>query len=198
MADAREDPEFFWIDPDQRGQLPILDLHIPKRLERTVRSGLYRITVDQVFPDVIDLCAESTTGREKTWINAPIRGAFIELYHLGHAHSLEVWSRERLIGGLYGLTLGRIFCGESMFSRARDASKVALVHLCARLYEGGFKVLDTQFVNDHLKQFGVYEIPRKAYREQLVQYTDQRGDFIQRGRSERDLLQAYFQARSFL
>lgn len=196
MAEARDDPDFFWVDPELRGQLPILDLHIPKRLERTVRTSPYRITINTAFEHVIDLCAESARGREETWINRPIRNAFVELHRLGQAHSVEVWDEgQQLIGGLYGLALGQIFCGESMFSRARDASKIALVHLCARLYAGGFKVLDTQFVNDHLTQFGVYEVTGDGYRDLLSRYMDGTADFIQAGRSAPDLLQAYLQAR---
>lgn len=196
MANARDDQDVFWVDPDLRGQLPILDLHIPARLERTVRSSPYHVTINTAFMDIIDLCASQAKERQETWINGIIREAFVELHHQGHAHSVEVWMDDELVGGLYGLALGQIFCGESMVSRARDASKVALVHLCARLYGGGFHVLDTQFINDHLQQFGAYEITRDEYHCLLDRYAGSAADFIQVGRAPQDLLQAYLTARA--
>lgn len=195
MADDAADTDFYWVDPELRGQLPILDLHIPKRLQRTVRTSPYRVTINTAFSDVIDACAASTKGRETTWINGPIRDAFIDLHLHGHAHSVEVWRDMELIGGVYGLALGKIFCGESMFSRSTDASKIALVHLCARLWATGFHVLDTQFTNDHLKQFGVYEIPRLDYHQLLATYAHQPADFTI-VLDEPTLIERYFAARS--
>ena len=197
MADDAGDADFFWVHPEHRGQLSILDLHIPSRLKRTVMAMPYRVTINRDFAGVIDGCASALPGRDTTWINHPIREAFITLHHQGRAHSVECWNADgELVGGLYGLALGRIFCGESMFSRARDASKIALVHLCARLYAAGFAVLDTQFVNDHLEQFGVYEIPAAAYDDLLDQYADEAADFTLGGNmDEKDLIVRYMAAR---
>jgi leucyl/phenylalanyl-tRNA---protein transferase len=196
MADDATDTDFYWVDPDMRGQLPILDLHIPARLKRTILKSPYRVTINTAFADVIDACAASTPGRETTWINASIRDAFIDLHAQGRAHSVEVWHDMELIGGVYGLSLGQIFCGESMFSRVTDASKIALVHLCARLWAAGFHVLDTQFTNDHLAQFGVYEIPRLDYHQLLATYADQPADFTAAGDTS-TLIERYFAARSW-
>lgn len=181
MADDAGDNEFYFVDPEHRGQLDILNLHIPARLKRRVLQFPYRITINTAFADIIDLCAASDKTRLKTWINQPIRDAFVELHHRGHAHSVEVWQGNELVGGLYGLALGGVFCGESMVSRAQDTSKIALVHLCARLYRAGFTVLDTQFINDHLKQFGVYEIPRADYHARLIKALSLTCDFKLRG-----------------
>lgn len=200
MAESADDDRFYWVDPEQRGQLDILGLHIPDRLRRTVLQFPYTITVDRAFAMMIDLCAQSHDTRRQTWINRPIRNAFIELHARGHAHSVEVWRNNQLVGGLYGLALGGVFCGESMVSRDHDASKIALVHLCARLYRAGFSVLDTQFVNDHLKQFGVYEVSRAQYHARLAQALSQRcdvrltGDPL--GNNEAALIENYFSARN--
>lgn len=167
MAESAEDESFAFYRPYRRGLIPIADLHIPKSLLKTIRRGAFRVTIDQDFEGVIDGCAGQTRGREKTWINKPIRDLFIALHHEGHAHSVECWHKDTLGGGLYGLAIGAVFCGESMFSKERDASKVALVHLCAQLWACGFTILDTQFINPHLLQFGAYEIPQEEYEEKI-------------------------------
>lgn len=163
MAEARDDPRVFLVEPDQRGVIPLNRFHIPTRLRRTVRGDPFQVRVDTAFAAVLDACAASMPGREDTWINDPIRRLYLELHARGHAHSLECWQDEVLVGGLYGVTLGGAFFGESMFSRARDASKVALVHLVARLRKGGWGLLDAQFLTEHLSQFGAVETPQAAY-----------------------------------
>ena len=163
MGEARDDPRIFLVEPDERGVIPLDAFHIPSRLRRTVRAEPFQIRVDTAFDAVLDACAASTPGREDTWINAPIRRLYIELAARGRAHSIECWRDESLVGGLYGVTLGGAFFGESMFSRATDASKVALVHLVARLRRGGWTLLDAQFLTDHLTQFGAVETPQPAY-----------------------------------
>ena len=167
MAERRTDSTLFWVSPDRRGILPLDRLHVSRRLARTVRSDRFRVTADLAFGDVISACAAPAPGRRETWINAEIVRLYSALHASGHAHSLECWENTRLVGGLYGVHLGGAFFGESMFSRARDASKVALVHLVARLRAGGFKLLDTQFITAHLQQFGAVEIPRNAYLAEL-------------------------------
>ncbi len=168
MAESRAGHRLYWLDPEQRGVLPLDGFHLPKRLLRTVLSGPYTITSNTAFPDIIAGCAASAPGREDTWINPDIERLFIELHRTGHAHSVETWQDGTLVGGLYGVSLGGVFFGESMFSVARDASKVALVHLVARLRLGGYTLLDTQFVTTHLSQFGATEIPRDTYKIQLA------------------------------
>jgi len=163
MGEARDDPRVFLVEPDQRGVIPLNAFHIPARLRRTVRSEPFVIRSDTAFAAVLDACASPAPGREDTWINGPIRRLYIELHVRGFAHSLECWKDERLVGGLYGVTLGGAFFGESMFSRERDASKVALVHLVARLRKGGWTLLDAQFLTEHLSQFGAVETPQAAY-----------------------------------
>ncbi len=167
MAESAEDPDLFWIDPDPRGVLPLDRFHVPRRLRRTLRSGQYEIRVDTAFEAVMRGCAEPTEIRPKTWINDEILRLYGALYDQGYAHSVEAWREGELVGGLYGVALRGVFFGESMFSRASDASKVALVHLVARLLKGGFRLLDTQFVTDHLRRFGAVEIPRADYHRQL-------------------------------
>ena len=167
MSESRDDPGVFWVDPQVRGVLPMDDFHIPRRLKKTVRSGDFDVRCDTAFAEVLDKCAESKRDRRETWINAAIRNAVIGLHDLGFAHSVETWRDGKLTGGLYGVALGGAFFGESMFSRARDASKVAMVHLVARLKMGGFQLLDVQFITDHLRQFGAQEIPARLYLEQL-------------------------------
>lgn len=167
MGEARDDPRVFLVEPDQRGVIPLDGFHIPTRLKRTVRSTAVEVRVDTAFTAVLDACAASMPGREDTWINAPIRRLYIALQARGHAHSVEVWRDERLVGGLYGVTLGGAFFGESMFSRERDASKVALVHLVGRLKRGGWRLLDAQFLTEHLSQFGAVETPQAAYLKRL-------------------------------
>lgn len=201
MADNADHKSFYWYDPVLRGQLPIETLHIPKRLLRTLRAYPYDITVNHDFVQTIDLCAGKTPDRPETWINRPIRDLFITLHRTGHAHSIEAWDRENktLVGGLYGLAIGAAFFGESMFSRARDASKICLVHLCARLWHGGFTLLDTQFINEHLLQFGAYEIPRNIYLERLEKAVSGHADFLLTQKpatlSERELVRTYLTQR---
>ncbi|WP_312144381.1 leucyl/phenylalanyl-tRNA--protein transferase [Brevundimonas sp.] len=163
MAEARDDPRVFLVEPDQRGVVPLNRFYIPTRLRRTVRGEPFQVRADTAFVAILDACAASMPGREDTWINDPIRRLYLELHARGHAHSLECWQDEVLVGGLYGVTLGGAFFGESMFSRARDASKVALVHLVARLRKGGWSLLDAQFLTDHLSQFGAVETSQAAY-----------------------------------
>lgn len=164
MAESRDDSEIFWVEPKMRGILPLDAFHIPRRLKRTVRSDKFTIRTNTRFASVIDGCASTTAGRRETWINDQIRSLYTQLHAMGHAHSIETWRAQRLVGGLYGVSLGRAFFGESMFSLETDASKVALVHLVARLHLGGFTLLDTQFVTDHLRQFGTVDIPADAYK----------------------------------
>jgi leucyl/phenylalanyl-tRNA--protein transferase len=167
MAESAEDPALHWIEPDERGIIPLDRFHIPTRLARTVRSEAFTIRVDCDFEGVLAGCAEPQPGRARTWINARIRVLYHKLYNVGHCHSVEAYEDGKLVGGLYGVNLGRAFFGESMFHRSRDASKVALVHLVARLRMGGFGLLDTQFVTDHLKTFGAVEIERRQYSKLL-------------------------------
>ena len=163
MAESVDDPTLFWVEPEIRGVIPLDGFRIASRLARTVRSDAFKVTVDTAFKAVIAGCAEPRAGREDTWINKRIRDLYCGLHELRHCHSVEVWSDDDLVGGLYGVSLGRAFFGESMFHHARDASKVALVHLVARLIAGGFELLDTQYVTEHLKSFGAVEISRRRY-----------------------------------
>lgn len=168
MAQTRDDPKLHWVDPEERGILPLDQFHIPRSLKKTLKQGRYRIRVDTAFRAVVEGCAESKHGREETWINDPIIDLFCGLHGMGLAHSVESWDGDTLAGGLYGLALGGAFFGESMFSRRTDASKVALVDLVARLKLGGSVLLDTQFITDHLSRFGVVEIPRHQYKALLA------------------------------
>ncbi|MBW4022243.1 MAG: leucyl/phenylalanyl-tRNA--protein transferase [Proteobacteria bacterium] len=168
MAETRDGFRLYWLDPELRGVLPLDRFHLPKRLARTVLAGRFRVTTDAAFEAVIAACAESGPRRAETWINPTIERLFVALHVQGHAHSVECWEGDELVGGLYGLAMAGAFFGESMFSRARDASKVALVHLVARLRLGGFTLLDTQFVTTHLAQFGTREVPREVYRSYLA------------------------------
>ncbi|NLS28950.1 Leucyl/phenylalanyl-tRNA--protein transferase [Sphingomonas sp. S2M10] len=163
MADARDAGSVYWVEPKLRGVLPLDGFHLSRSLRKVVLSDRFRVTVNRDFPAMIRLCAESAQDRPDTWINGVIERAFIQLHHRGHAHSIECWDGDRLAGGLYGLALGRAFFGESMVTRVRDASKVALVHLVARLQAGGFRLLDCQFITDHLASLGAIEIPRDDY-----------------------------------
>jgi len=167
MGEARDDPRVFLVEPEMRGVIPLDGFHIPTRLRRTVRSEPFDVRFDTAFGAVIDACAASAPGREDTWINAPIRRLYLELHAMGRAHSIECWQDEVLVGGLYGVTLGGAFFGESMFSRATDASKVALIHLVARLKLGGWRLLDAQFRTPHLDQFGLIETPQFVYLSML-------------------------------
>lgn len=168
MAETRQGGRLYWLDPEQRGVLPLERFHVPRRLLRTVLSGQFEVTTDTDFAATIGGCAAAAPGREDTWINGDIERLFLALYRRGHAHSVECRRDGALVGGLYGVVLGAAFFGESMFSTMRDASKVALVHLVARLRLGGFRLLDTQFVTAHLAQFGAEEIPRERYRSLLA------------------------------
>ncbi|MDO8605688.1 MAG: leucyl/phenylalanyl-tRNA--protein transferase [Phaeospirillum sp.] len=180
MARSRDDPRLYWIDPEQRGILPLETFHVSKRLRRTLRKGGFEIRCDTAFEAVMRACGEPTDDRPDSWINEEIVRLFVELFRLGLAHSVETWRDGRLVGGLYGLGLGAAFFGESMFSRETDASKVALVHLVARLKLGGFRLLDTQFVTAHLQQFGAVEIPRHAYQDLLAAAIGQNAYFDRR------------------
>ena len=174
MADSAESAEIKFYDPDVRALIPLAwregarhEFHLPRRLARTVRQQRFAVTIDRDFPAVIDACAALGDGRSETWINRDIRQLYIALHRLGFAHSIEVWHDGKLVGGLYGVALRAAFFGESMFSRRTDASKVALVHLVARLRACGFHLLDAQFTNDHLRQFGIHEISREQFQQRL-------------------------------
>jgi leucyl/phenylalanyl-tRNA---protein transferase len=169
MAETRDSDRLCWLDPERRGIMPLDGFHLPRRLLRTITSGPYTVTADRDFAGVIAGCAEPKPGREETWINPEIERLFTALHRMGHAHSVETWQDGVLVGGLYGVSLGGAFYGESMFSRARDASKVALAHLVARLRLGGYALLDTQFVTAHLAQFGTIEISRYVYKTRLAE-----------------------------
>ncbi|MGN6464577.1 MAG: leucyl/phenylalanyl-tRNA--protein transferase [Rhizobiaceae bacterium] len=167
MAESGDDPEVFWVRPETRGVIPLDGFHIPKSLAKTIRHGRFEIAFDRDFTGVIEGCAETRPQRRSTWINKPIRDAYARLFEQGNCHTVEAWREDRLVGGLYGVTLGRVFFGESMFSRERDASKVCLAALVERLNERGFKLLDTQFTTEHLKRFGAIDVPRRKYEKML-------------------------------
>lgn len=167
MAESADDPGLYWIEPERRGVLPLDAFHVPRRLARLVRQDRFEVRVDTAFDAVLDGCAAPAPGRQRTWINGRIRALYGTLFALHHAHSVEVWQDGELAGGLYGVRLNGAFFGESMFSRVRDASKVALVHLAARLRVGGFSLLDAQFITEHLAQFGAEEISRREYQLRL-------------------------------
>ena len=182
MADSREDMRLFLMDPDLRGVLPLDRFPVPKRLRKTVRQDPFRVTVDTAFNRVIEACAEPHPTRPATWINDPILNLYGALHRQGFAHSVECWTEDGdLAGGLYGVALGGAFFGESMFSRATDASKIALVHLVARLKLGGFELLDAQFHNPHLEQFGLEEISRDEFRAKLWRALRVNADFYSVG-----------------
>lgn len=167
MAMSRDDPELYWFDPETRGVIPLDAFHVPKRLARTMRRDPYRLTSDTCFERVMRACAAPRPGHPETWINDRIIDLYTELFDRGYAHSVECWRGDELVGGLYGVSLGTAFFGESMFSTATDASKIALCALVAWLREDGFQLLDTQYLTDHLSQFGAIEISRAVYRRQL-------------------------------
>src|SRR5690349_7487036 len=167
MAESADDNSLHWIEPPERGILPLDSFHLASRLARTVRSDRFTVTINRDFDAVIAGCAAPHPGRGRTWINTRIRNLYRKLHERGHGHSIEVYDGDALVGGLYGVTLARAFFGESMFHTARDASKVALVHLVARLRAGGFLLLDTQLITDHLRTFGAIEIPREDYHKEL-------------------------------
>ena len=178
MAEQRDSEEVFWVEPRRRGILPLDGLHVPRSLAKVVRQDRFTVTANRCFRDVMLACAEPRPGREQTWINDSILEAYTALHHKGFAHSIECWREGRLAGGLYGVSLGAAFFGESMFSRMTDASKVALVHLVARLKVGGFRLLDTQFLTPHLARFGPIEISRIEYRHRLRAALEAEGDFF--------------------
>jgi leucyl/phenylalanyl-tRNA--protein transferase len=177
MAESADDPEVFWVRPETRGIIPLNGFHASRSLRKVLRQGLFDIRIDADFAGVIDACAEEREGRNSTWINAPIREAYIELHRIGHAHSVEAWREGRLVGGLYGVTLGRAFFGESMFSRETDASKACLVRLVERLREREFVLLDTQFTTEHLKRFGAVDVPRRKYEMLLAEALESSATF---------------------
>jgi leucyl/phenylalanyl-tRNA--protein transferase len=177
MAEHQDDPTLYWIDPEKRGIMPLDRFKIPRRLRKTVRQQSFKVKADTAFEDVIRLCAEPVDDRKETWINEEIVKLYVDLFEIGRAHSVECWLDDQLVGGLYGVALGGAFFGESMFSRVTDASKVALVHLVARLKQGGYTLLDTQFVTNHLNQFGAVEIHRNGYRQLLSSALDKNATF---------------------
>lgn len=181
MADSADDPGLYWVEPEERGVIPIDGFHVPRRLARTVRSDRFQVDVDRDFGAVIAGCASVSIcdeQRRATWINHRIRRLYGELFRRGFVHTVEVRRDDKLVGGLYGLSLGGAFFGESMFSHERDASKVALVHLAGRLIAGGYVLLDTQFLTTHLEQFGAVSIPKSEYRDKLVHALSTPGDFF--------------------
>jgi leucyl/phenylalanyl-tRNA--protein transferase len=192
MAEGRERPEVYWVDPKQRGILPLDQFRVPRRLRRTVRHNPFEIRCDTAFAAVLEGCAAPTPERPDTWINEEIVRLNLTLFEMGFAHSVECWRDGRLVGGLYGIAIGGAFFGESMFSRATDASKVALVHLVARLIAGGYRLLDTQFITDHLAQFGAIEVPRRTYRRMLATALGVKAEFPVRFPLER--VAAYLQS----
>ena len=195
MAESADDPGLYWIEPEARGIIPLDTFHLPRRLARTVAAGTFEVRIDFDFDAVIAGCAGPVEGRPKTWINDRIRRLYGELFRVGHCHTVETWRDGRLVGGLYGVRLGAAFFGESMFSRERDASKVALVHLVARLKAGGFRLLDTQFTTKHLKQFGAIDVDRRVYQRMLEAAIAGEADFyrLAGGATGEDILQSVSQ-----
>jgi len=168
MADSADDPELFWVEPELRGIIPLDDFHVSKSLAKTIRRAPFDIRFDTAFEDVMKGCAAPAPDRPTTWINARIRALYATLHDMGHAHSVEAWDGDELVGGLYGVSLGSAFFGESMFSRRTDASKICLVHLVEHLRTRGFKLLDTQFTTEHLKSFGAIDVPKARYEKMLA------------------------------
>ena len=177
MAESAHDPNLFWVDPAERGIFPLDGLLVTRSLAKTVRSDRYEVRVDSDFDAVIEGCAQAGPGREGTWINTRIRALYRALFDMGRVHTIETWADGELVGGLYGVALGAAFFGESMFHRRTDASKVALVHLVARLWAGGFRLLDTQFVTDHLASLGAIAVPKHAYHLLLADAVERKADF---------------------
>lgn len=173
MAETRDDPDIFWVDPRRRGIFPLNGFHLSRSLSRRMRHWPHGVSVNRAFAAVVDGCAD----RDETWINAEIRSLYIALHRMGHAHSLEIWEADELVGGVYGVTLGAAFFGESMFSRRTDASKIALAYLVDRLRQGGFTLFDTQFLTPHLASLGAVEVTRAEYHRQLETALAGRGDF---------------------
>jgi leucyl/phenylalanyl-tRNA--protein transferase len=177
MAESRHDPDLYWIDPDSRGIIPLDAFHVPRRLRKTLRTNPFEIRCNSDFLSTVRGCAEPQNDRPETWINDEIERLYEALFEMGFAHSVECWNDGELIGGLYGVSLGGAFFGESMFSRARDASKIALCHLAARLRKSGYVLLDSQFATDHLRQFGTVEIDRADYKQRLAEALKVNADF---------------------
>ena len=177
MAESRHDPTLYWVDPEERGILPLDRFHVPHKVRKLVRRDYFTVKVNTAFREVVNGCAESTPERPSTWINDTVIELYEQLFRMGRAHSVECWREDRLVGGLYGVSLGAAFFGESMFSREPSASQVALVHLVARLIAGGFKLLDTQFTTEHLKRFGVSNISRDSYHLRLSEALREMGNF---------------------
>ena len=177
MAESANDPNLFWVDPEQRGVFPLDGLVVSRSLAKSVRSDRFTIRTDTDYDGVLDGCAERAPGREGTWINGRIRTLYRTLFDMGCVHTIEAWDGDHLVGGLYGVAIGAAFFGESMFHRARDASKVALVHLVARLRAGGFRLLDTQFVTDHLMSMGAVAVPKHAYHIMLAEAVARHAEF---------------------
>lgn len=178
MAESADSTALYWIEPQQRGVIPLDGIRLPSRLAQTIRNTPMQVRIDSDFEGVIDGCAASRPGRRTTWINGRIRSLYRELFDAGHCHTVETWLDGRLVGGLYGVALHGAFFGESMFSYERDASKIALMHLSARLIEGGFSLLDTQFVTEHLRQFGAIEVDRTEFHLRLEVALQRQGDFL--------------------
>jgi leucyl/phenylalanyl-tRNA--protein transferase len=195
MAESANDPNIFWVEPELRGILPLDDFHIPKSLAKSMRKNLMEIRVDTAFRETMAACAERTPQRGQTWINKTIKQLYGQLFDIGHCHSVECWQNERLVGGLYGVRLGSVFFGESMFSRVPDASKIALVHLVYRLKAGGFTLLDTQFTTEHLKRFGAIDVPRDEYSRMLEEALQMDADFypLVGGGTSESILQSFNQ-----
>jgi len=195
MAESADDPGLYWVEPEQRGVIPLEQFHIPRSLKKTMRKNLFEVTINKAFSRVMARCAEATDNRNNTWINERITRLYGELHELGHCHSVECWNDGELVGGLYGVKLGAAFFGESMFSRQRDASKTALVHLVHRMKAGGFVLLDTQFTTEHLKKFGAIDIPRPVYSEILEDAISREADFFpyEGGGTSESILQSFNQ-----
>lgn len=195
MAESQDDPELFWVDPERRGIFPLDDFHLSRSMRKFIRSNPFHVTVDTCFRKVMKACAEPAKDRENTWINRPILDLYTELHLQGNAHSVEVWRDDKMVGGLYGVSFGAVFCGESMFSRESNTSKLALAYLVARLNAGGFKLLDTQFLTDHLASMGAIEISREEYHRRLDQAVNLEADFysLEGDASPDDIIQSITQ-----
>jgi leucyl/phenylalanyl-tRNA---protein transferase len=183
MAEDAESPDLFWVSPEKRGVMPLDGFHISRSLRKTLKRHRYSVRVDTDFAAVIDGCAIEGEDRDSTWINPEIRRLYGELYRRGYVHTVEVWDGDTLVGGLYGLSLGAAFFGESMFHRRTDASKIAMAHLVERLRAGGYRLLDTQFLTEHLRSLGGIEVPRAVYEVQLAEALIHKGDFFALDRS---------------
>lgn len=195
MSESREDADIFWVDPEVRGIIPLDGFHLPRRARRMLRHNPFEVRCDSAFAEVIRLCAEKTRNRPRTWINDEIIRLYTTLHEMGHAHSVECWRGDRLVGGLYGPAIGGAFFGESMFSREPNASKIALIHLVARLIRGRFRLFDVQFVSAHLKQFGALEIPRAKYLSLLAAALHSSAEF---GRELAEPVESFFQGESIV